>query len=301
MSRGGNILVNLVETDEPSLTSNVDIYQKGIFVCSIKVPYLVKGYVIYNGLELVPNRESYKDNPEFSAALNQYLSAHFKVEYVPKQPKLEKNEINQIHEILNEVLTTISQVHGKYLPDLIGDFSDSGVPGKPINRERSEKLVRRDNVQYSDTGEPSGSEIYRRGPTIRGTKKGLKMHANANAGRGQSEGILEGGRYSVDVRELPEEEEEEDKRIQAHFEIIDAYREAKPTIFFEKLQNEPLTLVLNSFRPASSVARIAKGKYRRDMLADKIIRAAYRFTYKGNDLNEFEAMVDETWNIMYKS
>ena len=105
----------------------------------------------------------------------------------------------------------------------------------------------------------------------------------------------------MDVRDLPEEEEEEDKRIQAHFEIGDAYREGKPTIFFEKLQNEPLTLVLNSFKPASSVVRIAKGKYRRDMLADKIIRAAYRFTYKGNDLNEFEAMVDETWNTMYKS
>lgn len=301
MPRGGNILVNLVETDEPSLTSNVDIYQKGIFVCSIKLPYLVKGYVIYNGLELVPNRESYKDNPEFSETLNRYLSTHFKVEYVPKQPKLEKNEINQIHEILNEVLTTISQVHGKYLPDLIGDSNDSGVPGKPVNRAPSDELVRRDNVQYSDTGERSGSEVYRRGPTRKVVKKRSKNRSKAKAGQGQSEGILECGRYSVDVRDLPEEEEEEDKRIQAHFEIIDAYREGKPTIFFEKLQYEPLTLVLNSFRPASSVARIAKGKYRRDMLADKIIRAAYRFTYKGNDLNEFEAMVDETWNTMYKS
>jgi hypothetical protein len=89
--------------------------------------------------------------------------------------------------------------------------------------------------------------------------------------------------------------------IQPYFDIIDARREGKPTVFFEKPQDEPLTLVLNSFRPASSVARITKGKYRRDILADKIIRAAYRFTYKGNDLNEFENMVEETWNAMYKS
>ena len=89
--------------------------------------------------------------------------------------------------------------------------------------------------------------------------------------------------------------------VQPYFEIIDARREGMPTIFFEKPQDEPLTLVLNSFRPANSVARIAKGRHRRDVLADKIIRAAYRFTYKGNDLNEFEALVDETWNAMYKS
>lgn len=49
------------------------------------------------------------------------------------------------------------------------------------------------------------------------------------------------------------------------------------------------------------MARIAKGKYGRDILSDKIIMAAYRFTYKGNDLNEFENMVEETWNAMYKS
>lgn len=54
MSRGGNIRVNLVETDAPSLTPNIDVYQKEIYVCSLKLPYLTKGYVIYNGLELVP-------------------------------------------------------------------------------------------------------------------------------------------------------------------------------------------------------------------------------------------------------
>jgi hypothetical protein len=301
MSRGGNIRVNLVETDEPSLTPNIDIYQKEIYVCSIKLPYLVKGYVIYNGLELVPNREGYKDNSEFSITLDRYLALHFRIEYVPKQPKLEQNEIKQIHEILSEVLTTISQVHGNLLPDLIGDSSHSGVPGKAVNREQSDELIRRDNVQYIDTGDSDGSEIYPRGTTKKVKKKRLKKRTKAKTGKSQNEGIQEGGRYSVEVREVPEEKEEEDNIIRPHFDIIDAYREGKPTIFFEKLQNVPLTLVLNSFRPASSVARIAKGKYKRDVLADKIIRAAYRFTYKGNDLNEFEAMVDETWNAMYKS
>lgn len=113
--------------------------------------------------------------------------------------------------------------YGKYLPDLIGDSNDSGVPGKPVNRAPSDELVRRDNVQYSDTGERSGSEVYRRGPTRKVVKKRSKNRSKAKAGQDQSEGILECGRYSVDVRDLPEEEEEEDKRIQAHFEIIDAY------------------------------------------------------------------------------
>ena len=271
---GGNIRVNLVETDEPSLTSNIDIYQKEIYVCSRKLPYLVKGYIIFNGLELVPNRENYKDNPEFVATLDRYLAMHFSIEYVPKQPKLEKNELKQIHEILNEVLTTISQVHGNLLPDLIGDSSQSGVPGKAANREQADELTRQDNVQYIDTGNPTGSEIYPRGSTKKAEKKRRKMRVKAKTGKSQNKGIQEGGRYSVEVKDVPEEEEEEDKLIQPHFEIIDAHREGKPTLFFEKLQNEPLTLVLNSFRPASSVARIAKGKYRRDVLADKIIRAA---------------------------
>lgn len=185
------------------------------------------------------------------------------------------------------------------LPDLIGDSSQSGVPGKAANRKQADELTRRDNVQYNDTGNPTGSEIYPRGPTKKVKKRRRKMRVKAKTGKSQNTGIQESGRYSVEVKDVPEEEE--DKLIQPHFEIIDAHREGKPTLFFEKLQNEPLTLVLNSFRPASSVARIAKGKYRRDVLADKIIRAAYRFTYKGNDLNEFEAMVDETWNTMYKS
>ena len=303
MTRGGNIRVNLVETDEPSLTPNIDIYQKEIYVCSIKLPYLVKGYAIYNGLELVPNRENYKDNPEFSSKLNGYLSMHFKIEYVPKRPKLERNELKQMHEILREVLTTISQIHGNYLPDLIGDSSQSGIPGKAVNRESSDELIRRDNIQYIDTGDLNGSEIYPRGPTKKVKIKRRKKRTKAMTGKSQDSGIQEGGQYSVEVRNIPEEEEEdeEEKPIQPYFEIIDAHREGKPTVFFEKPQDEPLTLVINSFRPASAVARIAKGKFRRDILADKIIRAAYRFTYRGNDLNEFENMVEETWNAMYKS
>jgi hypothetical protein len=301
MSRGGNIRVNLVETDAPSLTPNIDFYQKEIYVCSIKLPYLTKGYVIYNGLELVPNRENFKDSPEFSTKLGEYLAAHFKIEYVPEQPKLERNELKQIHEILSEVLTTISKIHANLLPDMIGDSSNSGVPGKAADREHSDELIRWDNVQYSKVGNRNGSDIYPRGPSKKIKKKSRRRRIKAKTGKSENEGIQDGGQYSVEVKEVPEEEEEEEKLIQPHFEIIDAHREGKPTVFFEKPQDEPLTLVINSFRPASSVARIAKGKYRRDILADKIIRAAYRFTYKGNDLNEFENMVEETWNAMYKS
>jgi hypothetical protein len=246
-----------------------------------------------------PNRENYKNYPEFASKLDKYLAAHFKIENIPERPRLERNEFKQIHEILSEVLTTISQVHANLLPDLIGDSSHSGVPGKAADREQSNELIKRDNVQYVNTGNSNGLEIYPRGAG-KVKKKNRKKRIKAKTGKGQDEGVQGDGRYSVEVKEVPEEEEEEEELIQTYFDIIDAHREGKPTVFFEKTQDEPLTLVINSFRPASSVARIAKGKYRRDILADKIIRAAYRFTYKGNDLNEFENMVEETWNAMYK-
>lgn len=200
MSRGGNIRINLIEIDEPSLTPNIDIYQKEIYVCSKKFPYLVKGYVIYDGLELVPNRENYKDKPEFSTILDKYLAMHYKVEYIPRQPKLERNELKQIHEILSEVLTTISKVHGHLLPNLIGDWSSDGVPGKAANREQSEELTRRDNVQYVSTGSHNGSEIYPRGQRKKITKKIREKHIKAKTGKSQDEGIQDGGRYSVEVK-----------------------------------------------------------------------------------------------------
>lgn len=69
------------------------------------------------------------------------------------------------------MLTTISKIHANLLPNLIGDSSNSGVPGKAADREHSDELVRRDNVQYANIGNRNGSDIYPRGPSKKIKKK----------------------------------------------------------------------------------------------------------------------------------
>jgi hypothetical protein len=79
-----------------------------------------------------------------------------------------------------------------------------------------------------------------------------------------------------------------------------------PTLFFKEIHMEEgkrkLVLIINALKPASSALRKSGSIERqRDTFYDKLIRAAYALTYKGNDVNELETYVDETWNMLYQS
>lgn len=101
---------------------------------------------------------------------------------------------------------------------LPGESSSDGVPGKAANRKQSTELVRRDNVQYTHPGDPNDLEIYPRGPTKKKVeKKKHKKRMKAKGGTNQYKGISEGGRYSVETSDLPEQQDEEEEMVQPGF------------------------------------------------------------------------------------
>ena len=71
---------------------------------------MCKGYINYDGLELDPNRQSYKKNVEFETKLINYCKEHFDADAVEEQPPINKKESKQLVQIVSEVFSAIQQV-----------------------------------------------------------------------------------------------------------------------------------------------------------------------------------------------
>ena len=112
------------------------------------------------------------------------------------------------------------------------------------------------------------------------------------------------GRYSVKIKRSGDNKEEEGKLVMPDIEINDTPVPGEQTLFFKVLEKngkKKVILCINASKPASRILTKVGGIDRqREVFYDKLIRAAYRVTYKGNDIAEFESMVDNTWNALYR-
>jgi hypothetical protein len=299
MSKGGNIRVNLVETDQPSLGPNIRIYHKEIFVCELHFPYMVKGYINWNGFELSLYRESYKDDPEFEEVFNHYLAMHFPREYIPDMHKtpIAQKEKKQLEQVITEVFTAISHVHADLLPKVIGFKKESGIPGiaqKPP-QENEKKKPDYVTVRVTYTDEETDEDIISTGTGTDGGGGGKRR----KKGKEDPNGIYTG------KKQKPEDDEPDiPQLVMPDIEVNDTGVTGMPTLFFKEIPigegKTTLVLTINAFCPASSALRKSGSIERqRDTFYDKLIRAAYALTYKGNDINELEYLVDETWNSLY--
>lgn len=300
-TKGGNIRVNLIQTDQPSLSHNVDVYQKEVYVCSIKVPFLCKGYVNYDGLELPPNRESYKDHAEFTEKFDHYLLLHFPREYLPEpEEHIKPKDEQQLKQVITEVFTAISHLNPDLLPAIIGFSTSIGIPGTPMTKpkEKSKDYETKENMKYTDEEKEDDT------PTITcGTGTG------GGGGGGGHKTVEEGGIHTVKKPITPKDDPKgEPQLVMPNLEVVDTPMQDVPfTLVFKELPlpsgAKKLILCINSLMPASRVLRRTKGlSQQRDVFYDKLIRAAYRMTFDpARGIEEFEKKVDETWNCLYST
>lgn len=281
MSKGGNIMVNLTKTEEMQIGNNIRVYNKDVFVCDInRNQYMVKGRVNWDGFELNKEREGYEDDVEFTEKFDKYLSLNFPLVVAPKHTqKIGNKTEEQIQEIVNEVFTAISRVHAELLPEgLFGPLAKFGIKGAPTKPKHKKTDITRGPPTHDPC--PAGS------------------HWDAELGK------------CVKIEKEDDEEEggppkDEEKRIRLDIKTQGGeFGNNLNTMFFRLVPigdgKMKLELCINWSKPASEVlTKPGDDKRRRDVLYDKFIRAAYRLTYKGNDINEFENLVDETWNALY--
>ena len=305
MSIGGNIRVNLNAIDKPTLGNNIDIYQKEIYVRSIKLPFMCKGYINYDGLELDPNRQSYKKNLEFETKLLNYCRQHFDADAVEDQPPIPKKESKQLVQIVSEVFDAIQKVSPELSLQLFGTQSTTGVKGTAATMGENaggQQYEELQNVEITHTS-PGGDPIIFTGdigpPPGPGPGGGGPEDGNSPVAIDNGN-----GRYSVKVKRSADKKQEEDKLVMPDVEIYDGSVPERETVFFKVLEKngkKKIIVCINSGKPASRVLTKVGGIDRqREVFYDKLIRAAYRITYKGNDIAEFESLVDNTWNALYR-
>ena len=66
-----------------------------------------------------------------------------------------------------------------------------------------------------------------------------------------------------------------------------------PTVNVLVFPNEPVSLVINGPKPASKNL-----KKNQQLLNKTVVEAILRVVYTGNDIREFNDMVDDRWNSM---
>jgi hypothetical protein len=302
MPYGGNIRVNLKPLDRPSLKNNIAVYHKEIFVKTIKVAALCEGYVNWNGHELSINRETYTTNTAFDDRLKSFCIDHYGEEKLDEQPSIKKKESKHLIQIVTEVFSAIQQVDANLSLDLFGPQDNTGIRGQITSGKQGNEWKEQTNA-----GIENDAKV---GQTIIFTGDNGPVHGGTGGGSGTEEGgnghrvIENGGTYSVKTKENGnDKEEEQQKSVMPDIEVNDSNYGDQPTLFFKEIQlpngRRKIILCINIAKPASRIlTKIAGIDKLRDIVADKLIRAAYRLTYKGNDVQEFEDKVDQTWNAM---
>jgi hypothetical protein len=299
MSKGGNVRVNLTPLDTPSFTHNIDVYNKEIWVCTRKVPYLVKGYENWDGHELVITRDDYKDNPEYLETMDRYYKPRYAPEFKPqKKRELGEKQKEMIVKVIEEVCTAIAKVDRKLLPSIFGFATPFGIEGtvlknpKPTKdpKDWEETTVTYDNDCIIDGGLP----II---PTGSGTK------VIDGGGNKPPTGTFDpNGIYTGKIPKDPPTDPDEPKLVMPQIDFMDGEMGNLPTISARIIEEERrLEIVINANRPASSIFRKAQAIDRfREIFYDKFIAAIIKLKWEGNDLDGFDKVKDEIWNVLYR-
>lgn len=298
MSKGGNIRVNLKPLDAPSLSSNIDVYSKEIYVFSKKVPHLVKGYENWDGHELVITRDDVKDNPEYIEKSALYYATEWPPEWRP-DPKRQMGEKQKetIVKVIEEVCTAISKVHPELLVDLFGYATPFGLAGKILNNPRRPFKKPDDWITRTITYDPNGTK-----PIIPG---GEGTTGGGGGGKPPIGTEDNGGEYTGKVLKEPEPpatEPDKPKLVMPQIDVMDGPFGDIPTLSARVIPEENrLEVVINASKPASSIIRKSGSIERyREVCYDKFISAIIKLKYDSNDLEQFEKKKEEIWNALYQ-
>ena len=262
---------------------------------------MCEGYVIWDGLELDATRQGFKKNAPFEQSIYNYAEAKgFEVDRIDESPPVADKEFKNLRQIVSEVFSAIQQVDRNLAIDLFGAPADTQVIGQTDGKnKKGDEYKDKPNVDILNDAIESAMPII-----FTGTN-GPVCRINNDDTNGTDEGgntrrVIEGGPYSIKTKEQGDEEKE--KYVMPDIKIGDGDYGDEETLRLEYLEEyNQLLMLLNRRRPAFRILTKMKGiVVQRDIFADKIIRAAYRLKYKGNNVEEFERLVDQTWNTMYR-
>lgn len=295
MSKGGNVRVNLTPLDTPSFTHNIDVYHKEIWVCTRKVAYLVKGYENWDGHELVITRDDYKENLEYFEKLERYYKPRYAPEFKPEKKKeIGEKQKEMIIKVIEEVCTAIAKVDRNLLPNIFGYATPFGIEGNILKNPKPSKDPN-DWEETTVTYGPDGLSII---PTGTGTRP-----PPGPGGGEPPTGIFDPeGTSTGKVPKDPPADPDEPKLVMPEIDFMDGPMGNIPTISARIIEEEKrLEIVINANRPASSIFRKAQAIDRfREIFYDKFIAAIIKLKYENNNLDGFEKVKDEIWNVLYQ-
>lgn len=298
-SRKIPITVNLVATDQPFFGNNIDIYQKEIYVTSIHLPYMCKGYVNYDGLELDPPRQHYKDDPDFVEVLDQYTRKNFKSEFYAKDKPLKQKTQKQLEDFISEVIVHMNKVDSDLLPLLSGKRSSTGIKGKSTKQQQEGEG---DNewvevkVDYTDDASNDLQYIA--------IGDGVIDHGPGGGGGGTDKGptINDDGIKKVKIKNGDSDQEE---FIAPDIEVLSSQQPGHPTIEITQLivgNKSKLLFNINSANPASkTITKPHSTDIQRDLTYDKIVDAILMMKHADLPAREFKKKSDEIWNSLYQA
>jgi hypothetical protein len=296
MSCGSSIRVNPHPIDNPVFGDNIDIYRQGIYVTSRHVPYLVEGYEDWDGKDSVLTRDAIGDNPEYLEKTDRYYALRYPQEWKPqKKRELGEKQKEMIVKVIEEVCTAIAKVDRKLLPSIFGFATPFGIEGTVLKNPKPTK----DPKDWEETtvtyGGADGLPII---PTGTGTKPpGPEGGDKLPTGMPDPNGVNTGK-----VPKDPPTDPDEPKLVMPQIDFMDGEMGNLPTISARIIEEERrLEIVINANRPASSIFRKAQAIDRfREIFYDKFIAAIIKLKWEGNDLDGFDKVKDEIWNVLYR-
>lgn len=264
MSSGRYITCRLTPINKPSHEDNIDVYVKGVYIRSIHVDYLVKGWVNCDDLELDTSRDRFMQSedstyPEFITFLEKYIIK----EGYEKQSRA-RNKIRSEKQL--EALGTIAlEIWSKLFPEEsapAGEDNPQGQEGNPLS-----------------TGEEGTGEIEKRDP-------------------GDTEGTATGSGGGTRTPKKTQVGKSKDKKpITPKMRWDTLPRGSMPTMFMESADQ----MIVNTDRDASSIIMDASPKLIFRVVIPFMVKAVVNFNTRGKGIDHetwdemFETYINAVW------
>lgn len=310
LPNGGEIVLRLTAIDKP-LENNIGIYVIRYWIRDTKKHYLCKGWVNCDQLALPISREDYHTHQEFENVLEEYLKANFEPEFKPEKDKqFDKNELNTINDMIDEIAATYKELYSIDLPILLTEEEMiGGLTGQKPNK-KSMKEVEKEQKKTDEWEMIEGVSIAEHHGNKDKGNVGIDHDKRTNHTTkstvydgliGEERGIdyETPGNKTVVKRGREKIKEAIETTLRPRIKVHSGlFGDTNPTVYMESAGE----IFINKSRPGFEFVRVGT-KYKHTFL-DKMIRAIllfksrHEFTTlnKVTSAEEYETQADNLWN-----